>query len=1008
MDLDGSGPAHLSEPPFVGRSAELADLQDALDAVAAGRGRAWIVAGEAGIGKTRLGAAVLDEAARRGWATASGRAFPVESGIPYALLGDALLPTVRRLEPATVASLTRGVGELTRLFPWLGDGAAAAQRGDEGWAGGADFLSRLYWHFTQFLRELASRQPLVVVLEDLQWADSSSMELLHFVLRQLMDAPLFVYCTFNPAYRDSNAALRAFEESLSDIRGAEVRQLEPLTEAAVTELVARLFDADPSVTQPFAATLHERTQGNAFFLMETLEHLVAVGELRQVDGRWEGWSTDARTLPPSVRDAVLRRVSALSGDAREVADVAAVIGARFGFGTLGAVLGSAGPALLEAVDELRRAGILREDEDSGEVIFDFVHPLMRETLYADLGRLRTRLLHGAVAEALERRFGGRALEHADELAYHFSRTQANETEEKAIVYLAEAGRRALAKYANREAVDYLSAGLERMEHCGVGDDELVSTVCDLARARQRLGDYEEAAALWRRAQEGFLRLGDADGAAGVDRHMGLACFWTGRHAEALGHFESGLARAVAGGDMRLAARILTAYATCLQELGRADDALAAAERALDIAGPGAPPALLAGIHRTFLQLNLWKGEAELARMHAARALELAHASGDLTSAFMAHWGSCLLEGFSGNATEVEHHIDACERLASDLRSPVLRVWAAELKLEYASARGDWDAALAIGQDSIGLARALQQRTLLPRLLVWTALIHLGRSELERAEALIAEAWETSGAESHAEAGANIHAVVAAYIGRASLCMAREDFRGAIRTGQAGIELADRAGYTTWVVHRLLPIVAEAYLWLRELEGARVAGARLRREAGRLGHRLGLAWADACDALVVWLSGNSAQGAVLLRQAAEGLEALPFMPDATRIRRQLAGRLAELGDREGAARELREVHDRLLRLGAERELQKARAQFRELGVRPPPRSGGRVSGILSAREAEIAGLAAAGSSSKAVARALRVSVRTVDAHLANIYRKLAIGSRAELREALRGRGAPGRA
>jgi DNA-binding CsgD family transcriptional regulator len=991
-------PGRRPDPPFVGRSAELRALRAALDQAERGQGTVWLVAGDAGVGKTRLGSALLEEAAGRGWGTAGGRAFPVETGIPYALLGDALQPMVRRLDPATVASLTRGVGELRWLFPWLG-GEAAGPPADLG-VGGGDFLSRLYWHFTQFLRDLVSRQPLAVVLEDLQWADSSSLELLHFVLRQLLDRPIFVYCTFNPVYRKANSPLEAFERSVRQIRGTQYRELEPLGEEAAAELVTRLFDAEPSVVRSFASRLYEWTRGNPFFLMATLDHLVQAGELRQMDGRWEGWSaTDTLALPPSVREAVLRRVSALGADAREVADVAAVVGARLGYNTLGAVVGSAGPALAEAVEELRRSGILTEREDAGDVAYDFAHPLIRETLYAELGRLRTRLLHGAVAEALERRYGSRALEHADELAYHFSRTQAAETEEKAIIYLAEAGRRALAKYANHEAVDYLAGALERMERCGHGEAEAIRVICDLARARQRLGDYAEASDLWRRAQDGLLRLGDREGAAGVDRHMGLACFWTGRHAEALSHFDAGLRRAVDAGDTLLAARLLTALATCLQELGRAGEALEAAERALATAGPGAPAAVLAGIHRTFLQLHLWTGEAEQARMHAARALELAHASGDLTSAFMAHWGSCLLEGFSGNATEVEHHIDACERLADELRSPVLRVWVAELRLEYASARGDWEAALAIGRDAIRMARVLQQRTLLPRLLVWTALIHLGRADLERAQNLVDEAWDVSGAGNADDRGANIHAVLAAFIGRAALCMARDDFRGAIRTGTAGIELADRAGYTAWVVHRLLPLVAEAYLWLRELEGARQAGARLRRDAGRLGHRLGLAWADACDALVVWLDGDSARGAVLLRQAAEGLEALPFMPDATRIRRQLAGRLAEIGDREGAARELREVHDRLLRLGAERELQKARAQFRELGVRPPPRTGGRVSGTLSPRELDIARMAAAGSSSKAIARGLGISVRTVDAHLANIYRKLGIGSRAGLRDAL---------
>lgn len=1012
--------AHWTELPLVGRTSELAALRAALDEVARGNAGMWVVSGDSGVGKTRLGTALLEEARQRGWATARGRAFPVEAGVPYALLADALLPTVRRFDKDERARLARGVGELTHVFPWLAgddppsntnESAAAAGgfrtsadqgRGRSAAEGpaGADFVSRLHWHFTQFLRDLVAGTPLVVVLEDLQWADTSSLELLHFVARQLTDEPIFIYCTYNPRFRDANAAFRMFEQSLVGLRLAESRRLGPLTLPAVAEIVNRLFDAEPSVTQDFVAMVYGWTQGNAFFLAEMLKHVVEAGDLRLVDGRWTGWEVDTMRLPPSVRDAVLGRVSALSADAREVADVAAVLGERFMFGTLGAVLGSAGPALPEAVEELRRAGILEEREEPDDVVYDFAHPLIRETLYGELGRLRTRLLHGAVAEALERRYAATALDHADELAYHFSRTQAEETEEKAVTYLLAAGAQALSKYANREAADYLAAALKRMERGGYEAGSVLRAMVDLARALQRLGEYGEASRLCERAQQGFLANGDPVRAARVARSMGLACFWTGQHGDAIGHFEAGLEWAAKGGDTALEVRLWTAYATCLQEIGRSDDALRAAQCALAKAGGAAPAALLAGIHRTFLQLHLWKGDAELARMHAGRALELAARSGDLTSAFMAHWATCLLEGFSGNAREVERHIEACARLAAELRSPVLRVWVAELKIEYASARGDWEVGLAMGHDAIHMARALQQRTLLPRLLVWTALIHLGRSEIERGEAQINEAWEISGAGLDGSASVNIHAVVAAHIGRAALCMAREDYRGAIRVAEAGLAIADQTGYLVWGVHRLLPIIAESYLWLREVESARTVGARLRRDAERLGHRLGMALATACDALIVWLAGNSQQGAVMLRDAAEQLEALPFMPDATRIRRQLAGRLAETGDRDAAARELREVHDRLLRLGAEGELQKARAQFREIGIRPPPRRGGQVAGTLSARELEIARLAGARKSSKAIARALGISVRTVDAHLASIYRKLEITSRADLPEAFR--------
>ena len=981
--------------PLVGRSAEMAELRRALDGVGRGRGTTWLVAGEAGVGKTRLGAAVAEEALKRGWHVASGKAFAVESGVPYALVSDALMTVTRHMDADALTVLTRGVNELASIFPWLPQTDTSVHDTES-----ADFRSRLHWHFTQFLRGLVAKLPLLVVLEDLQWADTSSLELLHFIARQLTDAPLFLFCTFNPDHPDANASLQRLRQSLQSVSAVRPCQLEPLDADSVAELLHRMFGTEPALNREFTTLLYRWTKGNPFFVEETLKALVASGDLREEEGRWTGWQLNTLRLPPSVSDAVLTRLEVLDPAAREAADTAAVLGARFRFEALAAAVRTTPDALLTALDELRRARVLEEVAVDSDVVYDFVHPLIRETLYESLGRVRVRLLHARVADSLERRYGAAALEHADELAYHFARANAAAAEEKAVLYLHTAGERALAKHANREAADYLSAALRRMQAAGAGPEAITDVQESLARARQRLGEYSEATALWQSVQDWARGHGEPRRAAAVARRMALACYWTGRLGEALAHLEAGLDWAAQAEDAALRARLFTAKAACLQELGRYSEALQAATSAMEAAGPDAEPALLVRVHRTFLQLHLWTGEAALAREHGARALELADRAGDRTLAFMAHWAMGVLEAFAGDAQAVDRHVREANRLADELRSPVLRVWAAELALELASARGDWEEGLMLGENAIQLARALHQWNLLPRLLVWTGLIYLGRSEIERGEAYIEEAWQLSGAGQKAPAGVKVHMVIPAYIGRATASLAKGEYEEAIRTGEEALALADQTGYPMWGVHRVLPVIAESYLWLRHLDGARRTGERLRRDAERLGHRLGLAWADACDALVAWLGSDSELGAVLLRQAAEQLEAVPFMPDATRLRRQLAGRLAEIGDRDAAVSELRLVHDRLLYLGAEQELRKARLQFREMGLRPPPRGNTRTQGVLTEREQAVAALVAERASSKAIAQKLGVARRTVDAHLTNIYRKLNIHTRIELADLVR--------
>jgi DNA-binding CsgD family transcriptional regulator len=163
----------------------------------------------------------------------------------------------------------------------------------------------------------------------------------------------------------------------------------------------------------------------------------------------------------------------------------------------------------------------------------------------------------------------------------------------------------------------------------------------------------------------------------------------------------------------------------------------------------------------------------------------------------------------------------------------------------------------------------------------------------------------------------------------------------------------------------------------------------------LDHQLGLAWADTGAAIATYLSGDIPSSIPLLREAADRLERVPYVPDAARLRRQLAARLIDIGDREGAVRELRRVHEVFVKLGMRTELDKARMQLQQVGARPPSRSAGGGTETLTEREVEIVRLVSEHMSNKAIGKLLGISPRTVGTHLSNIYGKLEIASRAEL-------------
>ena len=982
--------------PLVGRTRELAALESLLEVGRDDGTSVVIVSGEGGVGKSRLAQELGARAERRGWKVAYGRAFPVETGVPYALFADAFLPILRGLDADTLTLLTRGgADELRYLFPALGQRGLEA----EAPAGEPDEVrTRLMWNFAEFLKRYAARSPLLCILEDLQWADESSLHLLHFLARQGQRQPILILGTYNDTQRDRSLQLVQTERSLVSLGIGEMRRLEPLTLDQVSELVCVAFGVDAEVVREFSALLFGWTRGNPFFLEEILKALIESGRLSSATGVWVGWDAAEFRLPGSIRDAVLARVGGLSENARSIADIAAIIGARASYALLESIIGLNESELLEALEELCAHRILDERAEAETVVYDFTHPLVRQTLYDEFGLQHARVLHGRVAEAMERFYADRALEHADELAFHFARTDAPNLRTKAAVYMAAAGRSALDRRADHEAVSYLRAALERTEERNGDGARLRGEVMpQLARAHQHLGDFEAAGALWSSALDNVSP--DGPGQADLRRARGMCHFWCGRHAEAQKELDEGLATAERTGDRAAAVRLRISKAHCLQELGRGKDALETLSPALPLAEALGEPGLLARVHRSLALLHVWIGPPAESRAHAERAIALARQVGDLSIEFWARWGLAVLDGMRGDTERIATSVEEVNDLAKRARSPVLRLWTADMAIELAYFRGEWDKGIAIGTKAIALARSLNQRTLLPRLLVWTSQIYLGRGQLDEAKRLIDEAVSVAGLDQPGST-VDVHQVVPVYIGLAYYHVCVGDFYDAIAAAEKGLEIAEGTGYVLWAMHRLLPILGEACLWAGEIERAEQIGNQMREHSRRVDHKLGHAWADTSDALIMWKRGNPEGSVALMRKAAAALEEIPMMWDAARLRRQLAGRLAEVGEVEEALVELRRVHDVFARLGAALELEKARMQFREIGQRPPPKAVGEGVAGLTGREIAVARLVAKRRSNKAIGKELDMAPRTASTHLSNIYLKLGISSRGQLADLIR--------
>lgn len=955
------------------------------------------VAGEGGVGKTRLLTGAAESAQHAGWEVVLGRSYAAETGIPFALFADAFVPFLKTLEPSTLSVLSRGgTAELAYLFPVLGN-PGNRERVAAG-SDASELKARLQWNFAQLLGRLSAKKPLLIVLENLQWADASSLELFHFVARQISSFPIVILASYNEAERDINPALRATEQSLIALDAASHMTLGPLSHDAVAQLVEFRFKLEHAATRQFAALLYDWTRGNAFFVDETLKWLIESGTLKEADGKWTGWGVISLNLPPTVRDAVTSRIDRLSETARGLANLAAVTGARVTYEQMAALSPLRDEVLVTAIRELVSQRVLEEIWTTGETAYDFAHPVLQQVTYSSLGAARARMMHGQVAEALETFYGARAALHAGELAFHFSRSGA--LAPKAVKYLSEAGSNALETYANREAAAFLSSALEQIELLPHNPHEKHDIIRNLARARQRLGDYDDALALWQQARAFAEAQHDFAALSGIEYRMGLACFWSGRFDDALSHYSAGLGDAAQSDDKTSVVRLYLARAICLQELGKIDDAKREAASALGAAEEAGNPALLSRAHRALLLLYAWTGPKTVSLEHGNKALEYARQSNERMLEWTANWALGLLAGITGSA-DVITHIGNCQKLEENLRSPLLPLWTAELSLQYLSWIGEWDDGIAIGETTIAQARALNQRTLLPRLLVWTGLIYLWRHDLERAKSYFDQAWALSGAGTATEHRLDVQTVLPAYMGLAAYHLETDNLSEAIRVGSIALELADKLGYVAWNLQWILPVLGEAALWSRDFDIAQANVERMRRDGQRLSNPIALALADTGEGMLFLLRDSNPAGAIpLLRSAIDALDRIPLPDVASRIRRALAQALTESGDREGALHELRLAHDAFSRLEAKGELENVRNEIRKLGSRPPSRTLNEGIGGLTGRELEISRMVAQRMSNKDIGAALDISARTVSTHLSNIFGKVGVDSRGELADFIR--------
>ncbi|XVQ82175.1 BTAD domain-containing putative transcriptional regulator [Microbispora siamensis] len=649
-------------PGLVGREPHMRRIGERLDALRRGTGGVFLMSGESGIGKTRLAEAAAAMAAERGVTVAWSRCLE-GSGAP------AFWPWMQAMQAL------QSDGELAELSQRLTDG----DRTDTTDPDTARFL--LYDAVTRALTRRASTSPVLILIEDLHWADAASLKLLTFLGADLHRVPLLVLATVRPEPVTGRPALTEALGELTRQRGTERMNVTPLSSEQVADYLQEAGRAGAS--QDLVRALHARTGGNPFFLGELLRLLTSThpGERVGVD------EVLALSVPDGVRDVINQRVSRLPEDSQTLLRVAAVIGRDVDGDVLETATGAGGTRLMTLLEPAVATGLLIEADDGWDYCFS--HALVQEALYSGFSRRQRAQLHGRVGEAIETLHRGEPAARLPALAHHFGLAARIGYADKAITYAVEAAGQAAARLAYDEAVMYWEQALDA---CASGPAATrCSLLIGLGKARRVTGDVEGARTALDQAVTLAADLGDDATVIEAATVFGGVTLWNWR---AYGVVDQRMVQVLEDQLSRLDLDAVRTRAELLGTLGvelyygeRREEGRRHALEAVELARRTADPQLLA---RTLnnLVIAAWTPDHEQERYQAAEEiLSLPGIPRATEIIARLHRLPRLLK--AGRLAEYDAEIDRCLQLTTQVHMPEI-----ETQVMYAAAGravllGEW-------------------------------------------------------------------------------------------------------------------------------------------------------------------------------------------------------------------------------------------------------------------------------------------------------------------------------
>ena len=803
-------PVAAKEVPLVDRTEEMNVLKEAVYRTVHGEGGLVFIHGEAGIGKTRLVRELGAYARSRGVQVLYGRCpalFRMDGVPPYIIWKEVIKDY---LETCTLDQLDKVIGfypaEVAKLVPELSKKLRTTPQSFQ--ISPDQEQNRLFEAVSQFITNISREAPLLVILDDLQWTDPSSLLLLHYLARGVQKTPLLLLGAYRSTDIDAKHPLTPVLAELKRERLPQSVSLKRLPLEDTSELIRQILEQD-DILPEFCKMVYEKTRGNPFFTEEVIESLKEEEVIFREEDKWVFKEISEIEFPESVKNVVKARFSRLDDECQNVLTLASFVGNDFTLEIMSTLTGIEENKLLEIMDKLIKTGFVKHTVIRGEDTCSFADIIMRDVVHEEVGPFKRKKLHRIVGEALEKVYAEKIDEHLGELALHFLE---GGDKEKGLGYFLKAGEKAAKVYANAEAASYFQSALKLLEEKEGEFQEKARVLEQLGDIKRLVGDNDACMKHWDEAILVLTSLQEKEKTATLHRKMANV-LWDqiGDTKKAKEHHEAALKILEAEPESVELARLYEGIAHMLRRKGEAAQAPAWAEKALALAEKlnAAEAVAISCIELSADRVVL--GDPKKAREYADRALKIAL---DNNYPEAALWAYSRLT----DVIQLEEYVKCLEYIEKGL-ALAKKVGDIRFQSDFLTnlasmnvVMGELGKAVALGEESLELKRKAGYLTFLPISLLTLGWAHQMLGEWEKSEKYYNEASIAARDKDEINVSVmHLYCLGLLHFAKEEYAKARECFEEAFKIWEKNI--GGRTGYN-------LEFLSWTYIELGEIEKAK--------------------------------------------------------------------------------------------------------------------------------------------------------------------------------------------